>query len=100
MKINSLKRLTASFKTRRRVLAASELMKEGSYNISTGGNSFKFHSPVEAYEKAAEFIKNLMHDGFKFNPRGTMSDKMDVFNKGGTEISVSVRNSILNIDLF
>lgn len=85
---------------KRKVLAAHELVKEGSYNISSGGNSFRFSSPEEAYEKASEFIKNLKHDGYKFDPRGTMADQMDVFKKGSTEISVSVRNQILNIDLW
>jgi hypothetical protein len=99
MNINAIHRLKASFRPRR-VLAASDLMKEGGYNISVGGNSFKMHSPQEAYEKAAEFIKKLVHDGFKFNPHGDMSHKMDVFQKGGQEISISVRNSILNIDLW
>jgi hypothetical protein len=87
-------------KVKRRVLAASDLVKEGSYNITEGGNSFRFPSPEEAYEKAAEFIKQLKRDGFKFDPHGTMSDRMDAFKKGSREISVSVRNSILNIDLW
>lgn len=98
MKINSLKRLTARVK--RRVLAGSELVKEGQFNITTGGNSFRFGDPGQAYTKAAEFIKNLEYDGWRFDPRGTMADKMDVFKKGGSEINVSVRNKILNIDLW
>ena len=85
---------------KRRIKAASSLIKEGNYNISEGANSFRFSSPKDAYTKAAHFIQDLEHDGFKFVKNGTMSDKMDVFKKGTTEISVSVRNSILNIDLW
>jgi hypothetical protein len=80
--------------------AATPDIKEDGLNISAGGNSFKFSHPAEAYKKAAEFIDRLMHDGYKFNARGAMSSKMDVFTKGGTEISISVRNSILNVDLW
>jgi len=80
--------------------AKVEEVKEDNLDISAGGNSFKFSHPSEAYKKAAEFIDRLTHDGYKFNPRGAMSSKMDVFSKGGTEISISVRNSILNIDLW
>lgn len=81
-------------------VAASEVEKEGGYNISTGANSFRFPDPSTAYTKAADFIKKLIHDGYKYTTRGAMSSKMDVFVKGGTEISVSVHNSILNIDLW
>jgi hypothetical protein len=90
MKINSATRLHAD----------APQLKEDGLNIGAGGNSFRFGNPAEAYKKAAEFIEKLTHDGYKFNPHGTMSDKMDVFKKGGTEISISVRNSVLNIDLW
>ena len=87
-------------KATRQLRAAEELMNEDGFNITTGGNSFKCHNPGDAYAKAAAFIRHIEHDGFKFTSRGAMSNKMDVFKKGGNEISVSVRNSILNIDLW
>jgi hypothetical protein len=96
IKLDAARRLTA----KRRILAAGELVKEGGMSISTGGNSFKFPTPEEAYEKAAQFIKQIQHDGYKYTRRGTMSDKMDVFKKGSSELSVSVRDGILNVDLW
>jgi hypothetical protein len=99
MKTNAATRLKASTRPHR-VLASEDLVKEDGYNISTGANSFKFHDPAQAYAKAAEFVKKLISDGYKYDPRGAMSHKMDVFKKGGTEISVSVHNMMLNIDLW
>jgi hypothetical protein len=83
-----------------RLLNNSTVIQEGQYSLSYGANSFKFPTPEIAYEKAAAFINHLKHDGFKFNPHGTMSKTMDVFNKEGIEISISVRSGILNIDLW
>lgn len=101
MKLRAAYRLIASKSKRRVIRAASELeLKEGQFDIKAGGNSYRFGNPADAYTKAAQFIKQIEHDGFKFSKHGVVSDKMDVFQKGGTEISISVRNAILNIDLW
>lgn len=100
IKLEAAQRLAEKTSTKRRILAAGELVKEGGFSISTGGNSFKFPNPEEAYEKAAQFIKQIQHEGYKYTRRGTMSDKMDVFKKGTSELSVSVHDALLNIDLW
>jgi len=87
-------------RARRQVHAAEELITENGFRISSGGNSYKFPNPEEAYEKAAQFIKQIQRDGFKYTPHGTMSDKMDVYKKGGQELSISVHKSLLNVDLW
>lgn len=86
--------------TKRRVFAAEVMENEAGFQITTGANSFKCRSPSDAYQKAAKFINQIEHDGFKFTRNGAMSKKMDVFKKGGEELSISVRDSILNIDLW
>lgn len=89
--LNAAKRLLRSNST---------IIHEGQYSLSYGANSFKFSTPEIAYEKAAHFINDIKHDGFKFNPHGLLSKTMDVFSKGDIEISISVKNGILNIDLW
>jgi len=86
--------------SKRRVFAGDVLMDEAGFDISTGGNSFKCHSPADAYQKAVKVINQVEHDGFKYTKRGAMSHKMDVWRKGTNEISISVHDSILNIDLW
>jgi hypothetical protein len=75
-------------------------LNEGQYSISMGANSFQCESPRDAYVKAADFIRRLEHDGYKFTRRGVMSDKLDVYKKGTTEISVGVLGGVLKIDLW
>lgn len=99
MKIEAIRRLTHAT-AKRQLRAADELLHEDGFNISTGSNSFKCHDPADAYAKAVQVIKQIEHEGFKFTSRGAMSNKMDVWRKSNNEISISVRNSILNIDLW
>jgi hypothetical protein len=96
IRINAAARLSAG----RKIHAAEELVKEGGFKITTGGNSWRCESPEDAYQKAADFIKQITREGFVYTKRGAMSHKMDVFKKGGEELSVSVHDGILNIDLW
>ncbi len=80
-----------------RALAEVEV---GPYKFERGGNSFKANSPADSYKKAEELIKILEQHGYKYTPHGTMSKTMDVFVSGSNEIAVSVRNKLVNVDVW
>lgn len=91
MKINAVSRLKAD--ANRKVIVVD------GFHITPGSNTFKCHSPKDAYKQAFDAIDQLEHDGWK-HIQGANSKKMDMYKKGSDEVSVSVHNGMLNIDLW